>query len=113
MSNSDDDSIAPTEVVEDEEQDATVVLGESAYNVSWSVCICNVCCGCLARQCVDWVRHCDAGSVCVIELMQLSVAFAVPAAFDCIGICGESVPYCICSFQCEFRTAELRTHQLS
>ena len=37
----------------------------------------------------------------MIEFVQLSVAFAVLAAFDCIGICGESVPYCICSFQCE------------
>ena len=33
MSNSDDDSMAPTEVVEDEEQDASVVLGESAYSI--------------------------------------------------------------------------------
>ncbi len=65
MSNSDDDSMAPTEVVEDEEQDATVVLGESAYSICWIVCICNRCCGCFAWQCVDWVRHCDAGSVCV------------------------------------------------
>ena len=93
MRNSDDDSIAPTEVMEDEEQDATIVLGESAYSICWIVCICSIWCGCFAWQCVDCVRHCDAGSLCVIEFMQLSVAVAIPAAFDCIGICGESVSY--------------------
>lgn len=101
MDNSDDDSIAPTEVVEDEDQDATVVLGEFAYSICWIVYICNIRYGCFAWQCVDCVRHCDADSVCAIEFMQLSVAFVAPAAFDCIGICGDTVPYCIGPFQYE------------
>jgi len=48
MGNSDDGSMAPTEVVDDEEQDATIVLGESAYKICWVVCICNICCVCFA-----------------------------------------------------------------
>ena len=61
MDNSDDDSIAPTEVVEEEEQDATHVLGKSAYSVCWIACICNhhmlrLICLALCRLCVSLPR---------------------------------------------------------
>jgi len=41
---------------------------------------------------------CVCVCVCVIDFMQLSVAFVCSY---CIGICGVSVPSCICLFQWE------------